>query len=106
MSRFISLSSTNSILAICGFLSSLDRKMSSGLGGRFRMHPMFHEFTNLIEQLVATVIALLQNLLDIAFELLAVFHGQIFGRQDDHRNVPQLRVFPQFSYEIEAVHDR
>ena len=58
-------------------------KINSCFGRRLgwlRMNSMLDEFADLGEQLFATVVALREDLLDIAFELASIFHGEVFGR--------------------------
>src|SRR5438445_6793390 len=105
MSRFISLSSTNSILAIRGFLSNRAwMSVSFGFGMCFRLDPGLHQLAHLIEQLVAIVLALLINSFHVTLKLLAVFHREVFRRQDDDRNVLPVLVLPQLLDEVEPVH--
>src|SRR3978361_2406141 len=93
MSRFISLSSTNRILGM-GLFS----------GGVSWARTLQHELRQLDER--RSVVALLNDMFDVATELSPFVDRRILAGQDDHRHAARTFVGAQPFEELEAVHPR
>jgi hypothetical protein len=45
---------------------------------------------HLVHQLLAVIVAFLQNVVDLSVESLMVLGGQVFGRDDDDRHLREV----------------
>src|SRR5579884_2297677 len=103
MSRLISSSSISSILAmvmLCPGRYSIPFRhfsiiMSLSSFGLRRLNTRLHQITHLVQQRLAAVGALLEDLIHVAVQLQPIFLRDVFGRNDDHRNRAPFGVTAQ-----------
>src|SRR6478752_6327579 len=104
MSRFISLSSTNRILAIgmVGALKNLTFWLPIQESARHDV--IVQQIAQLLQQHLARVASLLENRLDMALQLATLFTAKIVGREHYDGNQTPIWVSTHPNGKLEAIH--